>query len=177
MTDVHVVLLGLLIKKPLYGYEIKHIIEDHMGDWTDIKFGSIYFALGKLDHEGKVAVDREVKGGKRPARRVYRITDKGREEYFRLLRGLWTRKDRAMYPLDIALFFIDSLPKGEVEEYIRQNIGAYRQALVYIEKHEKEQLSNEHVPRQAKYIFGHSKTHMKAELEWLEKVLADMESG
>jgi DNA-binding PadR family transcriptional regulator len=177
MTDVHVVILGLLQRRPLYGYEIKHIIEDHMGDWTDIKFGSIYFALGKLDEEGKVAVESEEKGGKRPARRVYRITEKGREEFLRLLRTLWTRKDSAMYPLDIALFFMNSLPKREVTEYIGSNIEAYRQALAYLEKHEKEQMDNTQIPRHAKYIFGHSKAHMKAELEWLEKVLEDMENG
>jgi hypothetical protein len=32
-----------------YGYsEIKSNIEDHIDDWTNIAFGSTYFALGKL---------------------------------------------------------------------------------------------------------------------------------
>ena len=46
--SVRLVLLGLLHERPLYGYEIKQIIEEHMGDWTSIAFGSIYFALDKL---------------------------------------------------------------------------------------------------------------------------------
>jgi DNA-binding PadR family transcriptional regulator len=33
-------------------YEIKHIIEEHTGDWTSIAFGSIHFALRKLAEEG-----------------------------------------------------------------------------------------------------------------------------
>ena len=52
MTNAHVVILGLLRQKPLYGYELKQIIEEYMGDWTDIKFGSIYFALSRLNDEG-----------------------------------------------------------------------------------------------------------------------------
>ena len=68
--STRLVLLGLLRDRKLYGYELKHIIEDHMGDWTSIAFGSIYFALNKLSEEGlieKVAVE---KPGKRPSRCV-----------------------------------------------------------------------------------------------------------
>jgi len=50
--STRLVILGLLRERPLYGYEIKHVIEDHMGDWTSIAFGSIYFALGKLTEIG-----------------------------------------------------------------------------------------------------------------------------
>ena len=49
--STRLVILGLLRDRPLYGYEIKHIIEEHMGDWTSIAFGSIYFALNKLAEE------------------------------------------------------------------------------------------------------------------------------
>ena len=50
-----------------------------MGDWTNIAFGSIYFALGKLSEEGfieKVATEQQ---GGRPSREVYQITES--EEY------------------------------------------------------------------------------------------------
>jgi DNA-binding PadR family transcriptional regulator len=43
--STRLVILGLLRERSLHGYEIKHIIQDHMGDWTSIAFGSIYFAL------------------------------------------------------------------------------------------------------------------------------------
>lgn len=42
----------LLRRRPLYGYEIKQIIEEHMSDWTSIAVGSIYFAIDKLAEEG-----------------------------------------------------------------------------------------------------------------------------
>ena len=87
--SVRMVILGLLRERPLYGYEIKHIIEDHMGDWTSIAFGSIYFALDKLAKERlveKVSVEQD---GKRPSRSVYEITDAGRKEFMHLLRESW----------------------------------------------------------------------------------------
>ena len=56
----------------------------------------------------------EVYDGNRPARKVYRITDKGCALFDRLLRKMWTERRQTLYPLDIAMFFIDSLPKEEV---------------------------------------------------------------
>lgn len=75
--STRLVILGLLRDQHLHGYEIKQIIEEHMGDWTSIAFGSIYFALGKLSEEGlieKVATEKE---GNRPSRSIYQITEGG----------------------------------------------------------------------------------------------------
>ena len=83
------VLLGLLHDRPLYGYEIKQLIEAHMGDWTSIAFGSIYFALDKLAEDGlaeKVAVEQS---GSRPSRSVYQITQTGKAEFLRLQQIIW----------------------------------------------------------------------------------------
>jgi len=176
MTDVHVVILGLLQQKPLYGYELKHIIEDHMGDWTDIKFGSIYFALSRLSEDGAVEMMGEVNDSARPARRVYRITDKGRDLFDRLLRQLWTGRRRTLYPLDIAMFFIDSLPVEEAKRYIAGCIAGCEEALRHIAKHEEEQFKSHEIPKQGRYIFEHSRMHLEAELNWLKKVAADLSS-
>ena len=92
--STRLVILGLLQWRPLYGYEIKQIIEERMGDWTDIAFGSIYFALDKLTDEGlieRVSIEQK---GNRPSRSVYEITDAGRTEFLNLLRQTWQELDR-----------------------------------------------------------------------------------
>ena len=60
--STRLVILGFLRGRPLYGYEIKQMIEHVMGDWTNIAFGSIYFALKKLTEDGfieKAATEQE----------------------------------------------------------------------------------------------------------------------
>ena len=104
--STRVVILGLLPRKPLHGYEIKQIIESHMGDWTSIAFGSIYFALDKLSDEGLVERASVEQHGNRPSRSIFRITGKGREEFLRLLRKTWNEVERSYFDLDIGLFFI-----------------------------------------------------------------------
>ena len=175
--STRMVILGLLRDKPLYGYEIKHIIEEHMGDWTSIAFGSIYFALDKLAEEGfveKVGVEQK---GNRPSRSVYQITDSGRKEFKRLLRESWGQLERQYFSLDICLFFLDSLPLEEVITYLRNRQNALQTMLDYIHSHRAEQLDIPEVPPQAAAIFDHTLVHTQAELEWVSGLLQKMESG
>ena len=103
--SVRLVLLGLLHERPLYGYEIKQIIEEHMGDWTSIAFGSIYFALDKLSEEKLVEKVSVEQSGNRPSRIIYQITPTGEEEFLQLLRESWQNIEREYYEVDICLFF------------------------------------------------------------------------
>lgn len=67
------------------GYEIrKESTEGRFSYFDDASFGSIYPALARLESEGLVTVREEPQAGK-PARKVYSITDEGREEFVRTL--------------------------------------------------------------------------------------------
>lgn len=175
MSNIRLVLLGVLCTKPMHGYEIKHIIEDHMGDWTDIKFGSIYFALNKLAQEQAVEIAGEGREGNRPSRTVYRITEKGREEYIRLLRELWSSHGQTLYSFDVALFFISRLPKEEVAVYLDQRIKMADQSIAYLREHGAQMRQNPHIPAQARVIVSHSLRHMEAEHSWLIEVKKQLE--
>lgn len=175
--SVRMVILGLLRERPLYGYEIKHIIEDHMGDWTSIAFGSIYFALGKLAEEGfveKVSVEQD---GNRPSRSVYEVTGAGRDEFMRLLRESWQHVERQYFELDVCLFFMRYLPLEEAKDYLRSRRMILEQALSEVREHREEQLANPHVPALAGAIFDHTLVHTEAELRWVSDLLEKMESG
>jgi DNA-binding PadR family transcriptional regulator len=168
---VRLVLLGLLCERPLYGYEIKQIIEEHMGDWTSIAFGSIYFALDKLAQEEfvkKIVIEQP---GNRPSRSVYEITESGRAEFFRLLRESWQSVEREYFDIDVCLFFIDRLPEQEVQKYLQMRKSRLEKSLEYLLMHEKEQTANPSVPVQAVAIFNHTKMHLKSELDWTISLL------
>ena len=175
--STRLVILGLLRERPLYGYEIKHIIEDHMGDWTNIAFGSIYFALGKLAEEGfveKVATEQE---GARPSRTVYQITDAGRAEFMRLLREVWGDVERHYFAFDIGLFFKDALSNEDVAGYLRDRMAQLEAILEHLDAHQTEQMALPGVPVQAIVIFNHSRVHFEAELGWTRDVLEKVERG
>jgi len=173
--STRLVMLGLLRERPLYGYEIKHIIEEHMGDWTNIAFGSIYFALKKLSEEGfveKIAVEQE---GSRPSRTIYQITEAGRAEFLRLLREVWSEVERHYYAIDIGLAFMEALPRDEVKGYLEDRIAQLEDVLQHLAEHKEEILAMEQIPRKAASVFEHSRVHFEAELAWTHTLLAEME--
>lgn len=174
--SVRLVLLGLLHDKPLYGYEIKGIIEEHMGDWTSIAFGSIYFALDKLTEEKFVEKVATEQHGNRPSRSVYQITDAGRAEFLRLLRAGWQDRERQYYEIDVCLFFLERLPRTEVLAYLEQRMEELNRTLSYLARHEEEQMSAPHIPPQARAIFAHTRAHVRAEHEWTHELLESLRS-
>ena len=175
--STRLVILGILRRQPLHGYEIKHIIEEEMGDWTTIAFGSIYFALDKLAEEGlikKVATRQE---GNRPSRSIYQITDAGKAEFLRLLREVWQNVERQYYAIDVGLGFMDALPAKEIKGYLRQRVAHLEAGLEYLNAHQQEQLARPEVPSVAAVVFDHSRTQAEAELAWTRALLAKVERG
>lgn len=175
--SVRLVILGLLREKPLYGYEIKQIIEEHMNDWTSIAFGSIYFALDKLTDEKFVEKIGIEQPGKRPSRSVYQITDSGRDEFLQLLRSGWNEVEREYFAIDICLFFLDSLPREEVIRYLERRVQIYSETLAHLHEHRTEQLVRPEVPALARTIFDHSQAHIQAEYDWLTNLLEEIRAG
>lgn len=176
--STRLVILGFLRGQPLYGYELKRMIEHVMGDWTNIAFGSIYFALKKLAEERfieRVGVEQE---GGRPSRTVYRITDAGRDEFMRLLREVWDDVERQYFTFDIGLSFVSALPIEEVKVYLRKRVKHLEHVLQYLEAHQAEELADEHVPnRLASAVFGHHRLHLETELDWTRDLLENVEQG
>jgi DNA-binding PadR family transcriptional regulator len=175
--STRLVILGLLQQKPLYGYEIKQLIEERMGDWTSIAFGSIYFALDKLTEEGfaeRIAIEQ---AGSRPSRSVYQITEAGRTEFLALLRQVWRELERQQYAVDLALFFVQALPLEEVKGYLDTRIVHLEAMLQKLTDHRAEQLQVPEIPRLATAIFDHSLAHLGAELAWTKDLLDKVHRG
>ncbi|WBW96272.1 PadR family transcriptional regulator [Oceanirhabdus sp. W0125-5] len=77
---IKVLILYYLSIKSTHGYEIQKFIQtNHMDRWTKIQSGSIYYALNKLEKQGFIVLKEEIGSGSK-ARKIYGITDKGRDE-------------------------------------------------------------------------------------------------
>lgn len=172
------VILGFLKRRPLYGYEIKQWIEHIMGDWANIAFGSIYFALGKLTKDGFIRKKETTQEGNRPSRNIYQITETGKREFLKLLRKLWGTLENQYFSIDIGLQFMDSLPVEEITGFLQNRVKHLEHILIFLEKHQEEELSDDHVPvNLVSAIFSHHRLHYKAELDWTKTLLKKIEQG
>jgi DNA-binding PadR family transcriptional regulator len=111
--DVRTICLGILTRGDATGYEIKKLFEDsRFSYFVEASFGSIYPALSRLTEEGLVSV-REEAGGRRPDRKVYSITEKGRGAFVASL-GAPLMDDRFRSPFLFAMMFSDFLDPGRL---------------------------------------------------------------
>ena len=108
-------LLKLLDEAPRHGYEIIRLLQDRfMGIYAPSP-GTIYPRLARLEEEGLVTHD-EADG-----RKVYRITDKGREELLARLDDLTELEEEITASVrDIA---------REVTEDVRETVRTLREEL------------------------------------------------
>ena len=69
-------LLGLLTRGPLHGYELKRAYDHRLPQAKPLGFGQVYATLGRLERDGFVtADDRDQAGG--PERTAFGITEPG----------------------------------------------------------------------------------------------------
>ena len=73
-------ILGLLHYKDMHGYRIKEHIERNFGYMWSINYGQIYPNLKRLESDGLVT-KKEVPQENAPDRKLYSLTDKGREAF------------------------------------------------------------------------------------------------
>lgn len=113
-------LLGMLTLAPMSGYDIKRAIEGSIGFFWAESYGQIYPILKAFAAEGLATVALEKQDG-RPDRKVYTITDAGRDELAAWL-AQPADEERRRIELLLRLFFG---AETDVETSIRQ-VEAYR---------------------------------------------------
>lgn len=96
-------ILGCLTVEPMSGYDIKQFVDDCIAHFWSESYGQIYPTLGRLEEEGLIE-GRTEPGERGRDKRVYRITDAGREELEDWLREP-AEPGNARYEHSLKLFF------------------------------------------------------------------------
>lgn len=78
--DIKTLCLGILTMGEASGYEIKQVFEDAFSHFYVAGYGSIYPALADLTRNGYITVS-DIEQQKRPAKKVYCLTQSGRESF------------------------------------------------------------------------------------------------
>ncbi len=129
-------ILGLLLRGPLHGYEIHRIVRAHGALYTDLKKANLYYLLDRLRQDGALTVHTEPGArGARGERLIYALTDQGRAQFFNLLRAVLRSFAPVHTGVDVAVVFLAQLPPTEAVALLqeRRQIVAARRAQVAAE--------------------------------------------
>ena len=160
------ILLGILREGKTHGYHLNEYVNHAMDLYTDIKQSKVYYTLEKLEKDGYVMYETE-REGKRPERRVYQITSKGKALFLQLLRNNLGEFTRAYFNDDIGIAFMDQLSTQEVRELLEKKRGMVQSAL----KQFKE------VPDHGgnwQYVITHNVAHLEADLAWINSMISEL---
>lgn len=168
MSSTRLLVLGLLNEGPRHGYEINQVVTaGALEQWTDVKPGSVYHALAKLEAEGLAETHSEERTGDR-LRRVYAITAEGRRTLRDLLRKALsapphsTRSDFAL-----ALRWHALLESGEARDLVAASSRALeaRRTAIAAGREAKAGLSP-----LADALFENAEAHLAADAKLLEDI-------
>ncbi len=71
------VILSLLVKRPMYGYEISQQLDRQRGGYFEMKEGLLYPTLHRMQQKGWLTTEWQMVDGRR--RKYYALTPLGRE--------------------------------------------------------------------------------------------------
>ncbi len=156
-------LLGLLQKGEMHGYQLHEFIDSFMQTCVDLKKSTAYYLLEKMTKEGYVTRTEE-REGNRPPKRVYCLTAVGEARLQTLLRENLAAYLPAKFPGDTGLTFLENLPADEVILLLEQRREKMVNALAVIEQAPPHTGS-------LQFMLEHQHLHLQSELNWLESVI------
>lgn len=170
MTNAEIAILGLIVERPMHGYQIEQVIEARgIREWTDVGFSSIYYILTKLEDNGLVTSQLEQPEGRGPARKVYHPTKEGRQRWYDS--ALETLREPARLPAPF-LLGLSGFPAYQQEEAI----SALRIYLTKLEERRARLLERAEaqrpLPPQVEAMFSYSQTLIEAEIGWIRQFIA-----
>jgi DNA-binding PadR family transcriptional regulator len=177
-----IMLLGLLLEKPMYGQQIREVIERHHNLFADfIKKPTIYYQLERLAHDGYLEVRRETveAPGTGAAhdelalreRDVYYITETGRRYFYTLLRESLGAYTPGLNQMDACLFFLQHLAPGEAVALLKERYErvACDRAAVVEQMHDASVQDGAH-----RLVNDHKLALLDAELNWLARTIVHL---
>ena len=173
-TNAEIAILSLIAESPRHGYEIEQVIEQRgMRDWTEVGFSSIYYLLKKLEGGGFIEARLEKPSGRGPARKVYHVTQAGREIWrAESLRAL--SEPQNCYPLiQLGLANLPGVPKSEAISALRQYSERLTEREEYVRARAEAQRP---LPDHVEAMFDFSLTMIEAEREWIGKFIKQLEA-
>jgi DNA-binding PadR family transcriptional regulator len=168
--------LCLLRERPMHPYEMQRLIRRrHKDEFLDLKRGSLYHAINRLEKAGLIEVVETSREGRRPERTTYRLSERGELELLDWLRELLAKPVREPTQFFAALSFLPHLTAEDAAEQLHQR--AFR---LELEIASLDAVLHKMTPQIGRVVLievEYLRAMRQAELEWVRTLAADMRTG
>jgi len=171
LTKNDLLILGLLLDRPMHGYEIAQTIKaEGVTTWMDISTPAVYYSLSKLHRLGLISATRVRGGGAEKS--VYHPTEKGREAFFVGMEEVLGSEEPVHFEYDLGIFLLNKLPQERALALLEKRLAFLHQRSAELEKTlERERAAGEPL-RVA--ILEHAAACTRMDSEWLSGIIRQL---
>ena len=174
---VALTVLGMLSEQPSHTYEIQRQIRARHKNFAAGKTRALYHAIDHLVAQGLAEPVEKTREGSRPERTVYQITERGRVALVEWLTDLLERPSPEYPVFNIAIGFLPYLSQERALEALRTRGLALRGNIAAHQESLRALLEDLRLPRLVLLELEHSIALKRAELDWVNSVVADIHRG
>ncbi|MEU4687714.1 PadR family transcriptional regulator [Actinoplanes sp. NPDC023714] len=173
-SPLAMVLLALLVEAPMHPYRMQQMIKERGQDQlvNVAQRNSVYQALDRLVREGLVRPGGTSREPGRPERTVYEVTEEGAATLRRWLFETLPEPAREFPEFPVSLAFLALLTPDETRGLLRRRLATMEDRAAGVEAQAPAGL-----PRLFLIEDEYRVAMMRAEIDWLRRVVADLESG
>lgn len=175
---IPLLILGLLIQNPgAHGYELLALMEKrHYKYIVNFTKGSFYYNLQQLEEKCFIEQIEQKPSTSGREIRNYKVTDSGRAEFEKLMIKYGAKSEYVNLQFYGALLFADEFDKNKLLELIQSQIDQTKTRIELLDEY----LSiTQEIPGTIDYfrrMNENSRSHHLVNLEWFEKLKAEIES-
>jgi DNA-binding PadR family transcriptional regulator len=168
--------LCLLREAPMHPYEMQRLIRQRKkDDFLELKRGSLYNSIARLERAGLIEPVETTREGRRPERTVYRLTDEGVSELTTWLCELVAKPAHGSIQFVAAISFLGHLrPKDAIEQLSR------RASILKTEIEALHKALEDLQPKLGRLLIlevEYERAMKQTELVWVQSLLDDLRSG
>ena len=109
-TKTDLLLLGLLLDRPMHGYDLYQMIKhEGIDGWFSISAAGVYYSLRKLRDQGLVVESRQRRGGS-ASKSIYRLTGNGRTAFVDAMEAELSSQEESCLDYDLPIYLLNKLP-------------------------------------------------------------------
>lgn len=135
MRTIKYALLGMLNRESMSGYELMKLFEGSLAEFWSVKHSQIYPELKRLYEEGMVTYTVEISGTVLE-RKIYSITDAGREDFLRWLKANHPMRPTPKEEFRLQLYYAAALPQEEQLALIKSQLTQHEVRLAHLRENQ-----------------------------------------
>lgn len=179
MRNLKYAILGLLLQKPMWGYDIMKAFSETLDEFWHAKHSQIYTELRKLLEEGLVRYDIE-KSGELLEKKVYTLTEDGRNDFME-----WLVEETPLQPVPkdvfrLKLYFSQFLDLASRLDMLRAQKALHAQRLLHLSA-KYEQYGGPPTPADGRLgdymVLEYAVMRERTAIRWLENCIARLSDG